>query len=100
MAEDEIRKHTKAVYATLVDKEKGWKHKLKDILVEIIIIVFAVTVFIWFHNWSEEVQEHKEEKNFLTKLKKDLQADTVNINSSLQFYQFSLAGIKYFEKAG
>ncbi len=100
MAEDEIRKHTKAAYDALRDKEKGWKHKLKDILVEVVIIVFAVTVSIWFHNLSEEMQDHKEEKEFLTGMKKDLQEDTANLNSSLQFYRFSLAGITYFEKVG
>ena len=100
MAEDEIRKHTKAVYNTLLDKQRDWKHRLKDISVEILIIVFAVTVSIWFHNLSEELQEHREEKDFLVELKKDLQADSINIKSSLQFYEFSLTGIKYFEKVG
>lgn len=100
MAEDEIRKHAKATYHTLMDKEKNWQHKLKDILVEIIIIVFAVTVSIWFHNWSEELQNHKEERNFLAELKDDIKGDTANLNSSLQFYEFSLNGIKYFEKVG
>ncbi len=100
MAEDEIIKHTKAAYNTLLNKEKNWKQKLKDITVEILIIVFAVTLSIWLHNWSDERQQHKEEKIFLTELKKDLQQDTANIKNSLQFYEFSLAGMKYFQKVG
>jgi hypothetical protein len=100
MAEDEIRKHTKAAYHTLMDREKSWRHKLKDVLVEIMIIVFAVTVSIWFHNWSDTLQEHKEERNFLSELKNDLKGDTANINSSLQFYEFCLDGMSYFEKVG
>ena len=100
MAEDEIRKHTKAAYTTLLDKEKGWQHKLNDVLVEVLIIVFAVTVSIWFHNWSDRIQEHKEEKEFLTGLQKDLQEDTANMQSSLAFYENSLQGMQYFRKVG
>jgi hypothetical protein len=77
MAEDEIiKKHTRAVYSTLMDKEKKWLHKLKDIFLEVLIIVFAVTVSIWFHNWSEERKDKKEEKEFYIGLKEDLKADT------------------------
>jgi hypothetical protein len=100
MAEDEIRKHTKTVYKTLMNKEKSWQHKLKEIVVEILIIVFAVTVSIWFHNWSEELKEHKEEKSFLSELKEDLHGDTTNMNSSLRFYEYGLSGIKYFQSVG
>lgn len=47
MAEDEIiKKHTRAVYTTIMDKEKKWLHKGKDILLEVLIIVFAVSVSI------------------------------------------------------
>ncbi|HEY4875624.1 MAG TPA: hypothetical protein VIH86_08645 [Puia sp.] len=38
MAEDEIIKHTKTVYETLHDREKNWKHKLKETLVEILLL--------------------------------------------------------------
>ena len=100
MAEHEIRKHLKTAYTTMLDKDKGFRHKLVDISVEVLIIVFAVTVSIWFHNWSEKSKDHKEAKAFLADLKKDLQADSVNIGNSLQFYQFSLSGIEYFQKVG
>ncbi len=100
MAEDEIRKHTKAAYNILRDREKNWKHKLKDMFVEILIIVFAVSVSIWFHNLSEKRQEDKEARTFLTELSDDLRFDTANLQSSLQFYNFSLTGIKYFMKVG
>lgn len=100
MAEDEIRKHTKAAYNTLLNKEKTWQHKLKDILVEIVIIVFAVSVSIWFHNLSEKWQEQSEEKTFLNELVEDLRSDTANLQSSLRFYNFSLNGMKYFSRVG
>jgi hypothetical protein len=100
MAEDEIRKHANTAIKIVKDTEAGWKHKLKDIFVEVLIIVFAVTVSIWFHNWSDKMQEQKEEKVFLTGFRKDLKGDTDNIQSSLGFYRKSAAGIRYFAKVG
>lgn len=100
MAEDEIRKHTKAALNTLYNKGIGWKKKIREVLVEILIIIFAVSVSIWFHNWSEKLKEHKEENTFLTEMLSDLHADSINIQNSLKFYKFSLAGIQYFLKVG
>ena len=100
MAEDEIRKHTKVVYKTLRDPEKGWKHKLQDILLEIVIIVFAVTVSIWLHNWSESIKDRKAEKVFLTGLKGDLQADLSEMKSDRDGLTRMLNGVRYFEKVG
>ena len=78
MAEDEIiKKHTKAVYEAWKDPAKDWRHKVKEVFLEIIIIVFAVTVSIWLHNWSEDIKDRKAEKVFLTGLKGDIQADLV-----------------------
>jgi hypothetical protein len=100
MAEDEIRKHAKAAYGTLVDKEKDWRHKLKDILLEIAIIVFAVTISIWLHNWSEAIKDRHAEKEFLTGLKDDIKADLSEMQSDRKFAGKSYCGIRYFEMVG
>ena len=75
MAENEIVKHVEAAYKVAKDPEKHWLHKLKEILIEILIIVFAVSLSIWFHNWSDSLHEHKEEREFLVGLQKDIRAD-------------------------
>ncbi|MHA4809782.1 DUF6090 family protein [Flavitalea flava] len=100
MAENEIIKHTEAAYKTIKDPHTSWKHKIKEILIEIVIIVFAVTISIWFHNWSDRSREKKEEKEFLTGLKKDLKDDIEDINGSLKFYQFAISGMDYFIRVG
>jgi hypothetical protein len=100
MAEDEVRKHAKTALKILRNKEADWKHKLKDILLEILIIIFAVTVSIWFHNWSDRMQDHKDEAAFLTGFKKDLQGDIDNIKSSRGFYISAAASMRYFTKVG
>jgi hypothetical protein len=100
MAEDEIIKHTKAAYETLHDQQKSWQHKLKDIFVEILIIIFAVSVSIWLHNWSEGLKDRKQEREFLSGLKTDLQSDLKEMHGDLSAYQNILNGISYFREVG
>jgi hypothetical protein len=87
MAEQEIIKHAEKVIETLHDKKIPFWHKLKDALYEIAIIVFAVTISIWFHNWSEHSHQQKEVKEFLLGLKKDIIADTVQIKKVIHWYE-------------
>lgn len=101
MAEDEIiKKHTKAAYDAWVDKERDWKHKVKDILLEIGIIVFAVTISIWLHNWSEDVKDEHAAKEFLQGLKGDIKADLGEMRNDAKYAGIAYSGIRYFEKVG
>ena len=60
MAEEEVAKHTKKIYSIWNSKEHSFLHKLQEFFLEILIIVFAVTLSIWFHSWSEHKHEQKE----------------------------------------
>lgn len=100
MAEDEIIKHTKKAISIFSNPEHHWIKKVKEILVEILIIIFAVSASIWLHNWSEERHDHKEEREFLLGLQKDLQFDIDNMGRSKEYYMRSLNGISYFLQVG
>jgi hypothetical protein len=101
MAEDEIiKKHTQAVYASITDPGKKWFHKLKDILQEVLIIVFAVSVSIWLHNWSEERKDRREETEFFKGLKEDLQADIKEMESDRGVLKKLIQNALYFQKVG
>jgi Family of unknown function (DUF6090) len=100
MAEQEIIKHTKAIVELSTNRKKPWQHRVKDIIGEVLIIVFAVTISIWFHNWSESWKDRQEEKEFLEGLKADLQADMKEMREDSATYQIGLKGILYFEKVG
>jgi hypothetical protein len=100
MAEDEIRKHANSAFKIMKDPQTDWKHKLKDVVLEILIIVFAVTISIWFHNWSDKMHDQKEEEEFLKGYRTDLAGDIVNIQSSLEFYQNAFRGMQYFGQVG
>lgn len=98
MAEQEMIKHTKKVVDTIASKETGWKHKLKDIILEILIIVFAVSLSISLHNWSERRHDQHEEHAFLEGLKNDLQHDIIEMRDDSDSYRRVFRGVNYFTK--
>ena len=98
MAEQEVVKHTKAVYKAWNNPHTGWKHKLKEILVEILIIVFAVSLSIWLHGLSEKSHNRHEAEAFLTGLRTDLQRDVQEMKNDMASYREVLYGSRYFAK--
>ena len=58
--QDEILKHTKKIYNEIKSQKHSFGEKAKEIIIEILIIVFAVTLSIWLHSWSEERHQQKE----------------------------------------
>jgi len=87
IAEQELIKHTKKALKILGDKKSAIWHKLLDFISEIAIIVFAISLSIWVHNWSEHKNEQKVVKIFLLGLKADLQADVTETKEILGTYQ-------------
>jgi hypothetical protein len=99
MIENEIIKHAKKTFSIFRTAGGNLKSKLTDIIIEILIIIAAVTISIWFHNWSQLRHDRIEEKEFLTGLKADLQRDIENLKSSKDFYNWSIVGMNYFTRA-
>jgi hypothetical protein len=75
MADQEVIKHTKKVISIWGDKTHSFWHKVREFLLEILIIVFAVSLSIWLHDRSEHKHQQKETKEFLLGLREDLRAD-------------------------
>src|SRR5882762_327691 len=73
--QEEVAKHTKKIYHTMKNPGHSFWEKVKEIAIEIFIIVFAVTLSIWLHNWSDHRHEQKETEEFLRGLKDDLAND-------------------------
>lgn len=90
----------KEVVAISKDKTKKWQTKVLEILLEIGIIVFAVTLSIWLHNWSDSNKDREEEREFLAGLKGDLQADMVEMRSDSAYYRLELKAVGYFLRIG
>jgi hypothetical protein len=86
MAEQEVVKHTKKLFSIWGDKEHGFWHKIKEFLIEIIIIVFAVSLSIWLHDRSEHKHQQKEVKEFLMGLREDLLSDITEMKDDKESY--------------
>lgn len=87
--QEEVTKHTKKIYTTMKNTEHTLREKAKEIIIEISIIVFAVTLSIWLHSWSEHRHQQEEVSIFLGNLKNDLQDDIKIIDIENQAYQES-----------
>ncbi len=95
MADQEVIKHTKKVYKIWSNKEHGLWSKIKEFLIEICIIVFAVTLSIWLHDRSEHAHQQQVVKQFLTGLRSDLENDIKEMKTDKENYRQSQAAFKY-----
>ena len=86
MAEQEVIKHTKQVYKIWTNKSYSIWYKLKEFFIEIVIIVFAVTLSIWLHDRSEHKHQQQEVKQFLLGLREDLLSDTKEMKGDEKSY--------------
>jgi len=95
MAEQEVIKHTKKVYSLWSNKELSFWHKVKEFLIEIFIIVFAITLSIWFHSRTEHAHQQEDVKHFLLGLKSDLKNDLVEMKDDKASYMHQMAAFRY-----
>lgn len=95
MAEQEVVKHVKKVYKVWHRSDLGFWHKAKEFLIEVVIIVFAVTLSIWLHDRSEHKHKQEEVKEFLAGLKSDLQSDLKEMNEDKISFVKSNATFSY-----
>jgi hypothetical protein len=100
MSEHDVSKHTKAIVNTIREPGKSWKHKLSDILVEIAIIVFAITLSLMVERWRETAHDKSIEKKFLLGLRIDLQNDIQQLKSDSTAYHYLATGWNYLRNAG
>jgi Family of unknown function (DUF6090) len=95
MADQEVSKHTKKIYKIWHSDEHSFWHKAKEFLIEIVIIVFAVSLSIWLHDWSEHRHQQNEVKEFLIGLKSDLDNDIVEMGQDKLSYHRSENAYRY-----
>lgn len=84
--QEEVSKHARKIQSIAKSKQTSFSHKIKDILIEIFIIVFAVSLSIYLHGWNEHRKEQKEVKLFLANLREDLKKDLKSFEGDLKLY--------------
>jgi len=100
MPEHEIAKHTKEIYKAWSMPGVSIKHKVIEILIEIAIIVFAITLSLFVERWREQIHDRKIESQFLKGLKKDLSEDLIQLKEDSLSYVDVLHGWSYLRNAG
>jgi hypothetical protein len=98
VAEQEIAKHTKNVISLVSRNEHGWRHKLSEIGLEIVTIVFAVSLSIWLHGLGEHRHEQEQVRNFLLGLRADLKADIATLAEITAYDRQLDANFAYLSK--
>jgi hypothetical protein len=90
MAEEKIIKHTGDAARALLKRGVDWKKKIGEFLFEIFIIVIAVSITLWFHNWNDHLHERRLAKDFLTGIRSDLTKTADNLELDVKHYQHTL----------
>jgi hypothetical protein len=73
--QEEIRKHARLLLKAVRHPTLPHAHRLKEVLLEILIIVFAVSLSIGLHSWREHAREQEEVRTFLANVEEDLAND-------------------------
>ena len=95
MAELEVAEHGKKVIQLARNREHPLAHKLREIALEVLIIVFAVSISIWFHSVSEHRHEQQQVQSFLNGLKSDLARDISQLDAIIKAYHGFDANYEY-----
>jgi hypothetical protein len=80
--QDEILKHSRKAMSAIKNPDHSIGHKIQEIVIEIGIIVFAVSLSIWLHGWSEHRHQQAEVNEFLVDLKGDLKQDIERLKNA------------------
>lgn len=76
----------------------GWRHRLGEVLLEIGIIVFAILLSIWLHDWQEQRHERAQARQFLLGLQADLANDVREMQGDSANYAGQFRGLGYFRR--
>jgi len=80
--EHEIMGHTKKAIKAMRNKEHGFGEKVKEVLIEVAIIIFAVSFAAFIERTREHAKEQGEAKEFLLGLSQDIKHEEQQVNDS------------------
>jgi hypothetical protein len=75
MSAHDVIKQSSRIAGIMNERNNNVKHKVGEILLEVIIIVFAITLSLFFERWRQNVEDHELEHTFLQGLRGDLSRD-------------------------
>jgi hypothetical protein len=84
--QEELTKHSRKIFQEMKNREHGMWEKVREIVIEILIIVFAVSLSIWLHNWSDHRVEQRQTDEFLAGIRVDLSKDITSLEENRQTF--------------
>jgi hypothetical protein len=90
MSEEKIIKHTGDAARALLKKGVDWRKKIQEFFFEIFIIVIAVSITLWFHNWNDHLHEKRLAREFLTGIREDLKVTADRLEVEVKDFQHTL----------
>jgi hypothetical protein len=97
MSEQEVIKHTKKIFG-IWTTQSTFLHKVSEFVSEILIIMFAITLSIYFHDRSELRHQRRETKEFLLGLREDLKTDIAEMEDDKNSYEKGGLAFKYIAR--
>lgn len=99
MAEQEVVKHSRKVYK--IWKAPGTlKHKIGEFSIEIIVIVFAISLTLFLERWRENQHDRHLEKEFLVDLRTDIIDKMRELEGDNKTFTDLTGKLKYLYKTG
>lgn len=98
MSAHDVIKQSSRIAGVMKDQNKRMKHKLGEILLEIVIIVFAITLSLFFERWRQNVEDRELERTFLLGLNADLRKDVNQLESAAAKWVDMGKATQYFIK--
>lgn len=94
--ENEIRKHVHKIIDEAGNRKKSVWKRIGEIIIEMLIIVFAVSLAVFFERQRELNHDQHEVKEFLTGLRGDLRNDIHEMEGDKLGYQQQAKWFNYF----
>lgn len=95
MAELEVVKHARKAYGAFSGNKPILK-KFAEFFIEIVIIIFAVSITIWLHTINEHRHQQEEVESFLIGLRSDLINDLAEMELDRSAYKYQMAAFQCF----
>lgn len=94
--EHELKKHIHNIVKESLNRKRPLWKRVGEILIEVLIIVFAVSFAVYMEKEREHTHDKKEVKEFLLGLKADLENDRKEMNDDIWGYETSAKWLSYF----
>ncbi len=100
MSEHPLIKHGLKLSRAIKNPTNGWWAKTRTIVIEILIIVFAVSATLYMERWRENQHDLHLEKEFLTDLKDDITIKMKELKQDSTNFEKTLYQIGYLTVTG